>query len=204
MSIEDILQALDEQCNEECQEIFQKAQSEVEEILAKARLEAEEIRESKMAKVKMEVENERASLFYSARLKGKNTIIAAKEEVLTEALNRAQEIVEQQRSHEDYPKVFSTLLREALDRIEGEGVVHVDPRDEQLARDTLEGMGLFLAVVPDIECSGGVIVSDKEDKVHIVNTFEERLKRARERLKLTLSEILFEEAEKKPLFTAKT
>ncbi len=203
MSIEDILQALDDQCREECQEIFQKAQSEVEEILAKARLEAEEIRQSKMDKVKMEVENERASLFYSARLKGKNIIIAAKEEILTETLRRAQEEIERRRSHEDYPEIFSALLKEALDKIGGEGLVHVDPRDEQLARNTLEGMGLSLTVVSDIECSGGVVVSDKENKVHIINTFEERLKRARERLKLTLSDILFKEAEKNSIFTAK-
>ena len=46
MSIEDILQALDDQCRQECQEIFSRAEAEAKQILDKAQVEAEAIRQA--------------------------------------------------------------------------------------------------------------------------------------------------------------
>lgn len=199
MSIEDILQALDEQCRDECQSIFGEAQKEVDGILAKAEVEVEEIRLAKLEKIRTEAANEKSGMYYSARLKAKNMIIEAKETVLSESLRRAQEDIGVLRGKPDYPEVFGGLLSEALPRIGGEGVVHVDPRDEQLARRVLGDKGLDLPVVTDLECSGGVMVSDREDRVHIVNTFDERLQRARERMKLEIADILFGEMDKASL-----
>jgi vacuolar-type H+-ATPase subunit E/Vma4 len=195
MSIEDILQALDEQCREECQSIFGEAQKEVDDILAKVEVEVEGIRAAKLEKFHLEAANEKSGMYYSARLKAKNQIIEAKESVLSESLRRAQEDIAKLRDKPDYPGIFRGLLEEALARIGGEGVAHVDPRDEQLARRVLGEKGLDLPVVADLECSGGVMVSDKEDRVHIVNTFDERIKRARERMKLEIADILFGDME---------
>lgn len=196
MSLEDILQALDEQCREECQSIFGAARAEVDEILAKVEVEVEEIRSAKLEKVRMEAANEKAGMYYSARLRAKNLVIEAKEAVLKEAFRRAQEGLARLRERPDHPEVFGALLDEALSRIGGDGVVHVDPRDEELARRTLGRGGLELPVVADLQCSGGVVVADREGRVHIVNTFDERLKRALERMKLEIADILFGEMER--------
>jgi vacuolar-type H+-ATPase subunit E/Vma4 len=196
MSIEDILQALDEQCREECQSIFGEAQAEVDEILAKVEVEVKDIRAAKLEKIQMEAANEKAGMFYSARLRAKNLVIEAKESVLQEAFRQAQEGLAQLRGRPDYPEVFGNLLDEALSRIGGEGVVHVDPRDEELARRTLSQKGQELPVVADLQCSGGSMVADREGRVHIVNTFDERLKRALERMKLEIADILFGDMER--------
>lgn len=196
MSIEDILQALDEQCREECQSIFGGAQAEVDDILAKVKVEVEGIRDAKLEKIQMEAANEKAGMFYSARLKAKNLVITAKESVLEEAFRQAQESTAGLRDRADYPEVLGGLIDEALSRIGGEGVVHVDPRDEELARRVLSQKGLELPVIADLQCSGGVMVSDREDRVHIVNTFDERLKRALERMKLEIADILFGDMER--------
>lgn len=199
MSVEDILQALDEQCREECQSIFSEAQKEVDDILAKVEVEVEDIRLAKLEKIRALAANEKSGMYYSARLRAKNLVIEAKESVLSEALHRAQEIIVTLRDNPDYPRVFEGLVLEALPRIGGEGVVHVDPRDEQLAQRVLKEKGMDLPVVADLTCAGGVMVSDSEDRVHIVNTFDERLQRARERMKLEIADILFGEMEKASL-----
>jgi vacuolar-type H+-ATPase subunit E/Vma4 len=204
MSIEDILQALDEQCREECQSIFGEAQKEVDDILAKVEVEVEDIRLVKLEKFRAEAANEKSGMYYSARLKAKNLVIEAKESVLSEALRQAQEDIGTLRGKPDYPEVFGGLLSEALARIGEEGVMHVDPRDEQLARRVLGDKGLDLQIITDLECSGGVMVSDKEDRVHIVNTFDERIKRARERMKLEIADILFGEMDKASLSSVQT
>ena len=191
MSIEDILQALDDQCRDECQGIFSEAEKEVNDILAKVKEEVKEIRQAKLEKIQALAANEKSGMYYSARLKAKNLVIEAKEEVLSEALKRAQAEIEALRDKPGYPAIFGDLVVEAVSRIGGEGILHVDPRDEKLAKKVLKEKGLSLPTVADLQCAGGVMVSDNEDRVHIINTFEERLKRARERVKLEIADILF-------------
>jgi V/A-type H+/Na+-transporting ATPase subunit E len=191
MSIEDILQALDDQCRDECQSIFGDAQKEVSDILAKVEVEVKDIRQAKLEKIQALAANEKSGMYYSARLKAKNLVIEAKEEVLSEALRRAQAEIEALRDRPGYQAILGDLMVEAADRIGGQGVLHVDPRDEKMAKKVLKEKGLSLPVVADIQCAGGVMVSDGEDKVHIINTFEERLKRARERVKLEIADVLF-------------
>jgi vacuolar-type H+-ATPase subunit E/Vma4 len=203
MSIEDILEALDEQCRDECQAIFAEAQKEVEKILSQAEAEAEQIRQAKMGKVKVEVASEIQSMLYSARLRAKNIIINAKEEILSETFRQAQEMVKNIRSERNYPQIFEALLREALAKIGGDGIVHVDKGDEALAGQVLKEMGVSLPVMADIQCDGGVVISDRDNRVHIINTVEERLVRAKERMRLAISELLFGEEEQISLSVTK-
>ena len=191
MSIEDILQALDDQCRDECRSIFGDAQKEVDDILAKVEVEVQDIRQAKLEKIQAAATNEKSGMYYSARLRAKNQVIEAKEEVLSEALQRAQAEIEALRDKPGYPVIFGNLTVEAVSRIGGEGVLHVDPRDEKLAKKVLKEKGLNLPIITDIQCAGGVMVSDSGDKVHIINTFDERLKRARERVKLEIADVLF-------------
>ena len=79
---EDILQALDEQCREECQSIFGGAQGEVDEILAKVEVEAKEIRAAKLEKIQAEAANEKSGMFYSARLRAKNYVALVQKDLM--------------------------------------------------------------------------------------------------------------------------
>jgi vacuolar-type H+-ATPase subunit E/Vma4 len=196
MSIEDILQALDDQCRQECQEIFNRAEGEAKQILEKAQADAEDIRDMRLEKVKAEARSETISLLYSARLKNKNAIINAKEIIAEKALVEAEENLEDLRSRQDYPAILEGLIREGLTRISGKAVVHVDPADEAVADSAMQGLGLDYELRTDIQTVGGAVVSDLGGRVRIVNTVEERLNRAREKLRMQVSGILFgEEAE---------
>jgi V/A-type H+-transporting ATPase subunit E len=193
MSIEDILQALDDQCREECQEIFNRAQAEAKHILDRAQEEAAEIREARLNKVRAEARSEATSILYSARLKSKNEIIRAKEKVVEKALEEAEKRLVDLRNHEGYPAILTDLVQEGISRVSGKVHVHVDPADKKLAESILRDLGLEHEILADIQTIGGAIVSDVDGRVMIINTIEERLNRAREKLRLEVSGILFEE-----------
>jgi vacuolar-type H+-ATPase subunit E/Vma4 len=193
MSIEDILRALDEQCRQECQEIFSRAEGEAKQILDKAQDEAEAIRQTRLAKVKAEAESETTSMLYSARLKSKNEIISEKEKIAEKVLVAAESRLQGLRSQSDYPAVLEGLIKEGLTRITGKVVVHVDPADEAVADTVVRGLGIDYELRTDIQTVGGAEVSDADGRVRIINTVEERLNRAREKLRMQVSGILFEE-----------
>ncbi|RJP26040.1 MAG: hypothetical protein C4536_16415 [Actinobacteria bacterium] len=193
MSIEDILQALDDQCRQECQDIFVRAEGEAKQILDKAQGEAEAIRQARLAKIKAEAQSETTSMLYSARLKSKNAVISAKEQVAEKALRAAEEGLQGLRSRQDYPAILEGLIKEGLTRISGKIVVHVDPADAAVADKVMQGLGLDYELRTDIQTAGGAIVSDAGGRVRIINTMEERLNRAREKLRMQVSGILFGE-----------
>jgi V/A-type H+/Na+-transporting ATPase subunit E len=196
MSIEDILRALDDQCREECQEIFSKAEQESKQILEKSKQEAEAIRQARLAKIKAEAQSETTSMLYSARLKSKNAVISAKEIVAEKAMADAEKELKNLRSRKDYPAVLEGLIGEGLTRVSGKVVCHVDPADKELADSILRKQGVDYEVIADLKCIGGCIISDPEGRVNIINTVEERLNRAREKLRMDVSGILFEEEAK--------
>ncbi len=179
MSVEDILQALDEQCREECQSIFSEAQKEVDGILAKVEVEVEEIRARQAGEVpasKRPTRNRACTT--RARLRAKNLVIEAKESVLSEALHRAQERIVTLRDNPDYPRVFEGLvLGSPGPASAGEGVVHVDPRDEQLARRVLKAKGNGPSrASADLELRGWASWSPtRRTGSTSSNTFDERL-----------------------------
>jgi V/A-type H+-transporting ATPase subunit E len=196
MSIEDILQALDDQCREECQDIFARAEQEAKQILDQAKEEAEAIRQARLERVKAEARSEATSMLYSARLKSKNAVINAKEKVAERALADAEKRLQDLRSRPDYPAVLERLILEGLSRVSGKAVCHVDPEDKEVAASILARQGLDCEVVSDLQCLGGAVISDPEGRVKIINTLEERLNRAREKLRMDVSGILFEEEAK--------
>ena len=193
MSIEDILQALDDQCREECQEIFNRAEGEAKQVLDKAQTEAEAIRQARLAKVQAEAQSETTSMLYSARLKSKNAVISAKEQIAEKALTAAEEQLHGLRSRQDNPAILEELIKEGLTRISGKVVVHVDPADEAAADTVMRKLGLEYELRTGIQTVGGVIVSDADGRVRIINTVEERLNRAREKLRMYVSGVLFDE-----------
>lgn len=193
MSIEDILQALDEECRAECQEIFKRAEQEAKRILDKAQEEADSIRQARLAKIRAEAESEATSIIYSARLRAKNSIIQAKERMVEKALQEAVQGMEGLRSRSDYPDILAGLIEEGLSRLSGKVVVHVDPADEKSAEEILRRRGLEFEIRPDIKTRGGAIIADAGERVRIINTVEERLNRAREKLRMQVSALLFGE-----------
>ena len=191
MAIDNILQALEEQCRSECQAIFDKAKSEVDEILAEAEAEAAKIREAKMDRVKKEVASERAALMYSSRLDFKNAMIRAREEIVNKAFEQATEKLATVRVNGSYQAILAKLVEEGLKKVSGDPVLHVDEKDAAVASKSLNSLNVRGEIRPDITCLGGCVIADAEERVTIINTLEERLERAKSRLRMEVAEELF-------------
>jgi vacuolar-type H+-ATPase subunit E/Vma4 len=116
--------------------------------------------------------------------------------VAEKVLAQAEKGLQNLRSRPDYAEILEGYITEGLSRLTGKIVCHVDPADKKLADSILRRQDVDYEVVTDLSCIGGCIISDPEGRVNIINTVEERLNRAREKLRMNVSGILFEEEAK--------
>jgi vacuolar-type H+-ATPase subunit E/Vma4 len=124
----------------------------------------------------------------AARLQAKKEVAAVKGRAIDTVFSEAREKLQSIRSEGSYEKLFEQLLEEALAGVDTELVVHVDPRDDELARRlmaTRDGQ-----VEADIETVGGVVVSTKDGRIERRNTLEDRLDKLRHLARGQIAEIL--------------
>jgi V/A-type H+/Na+-transporting ATPase subunit E len=192
LALEDILRALEEKAEVRIQGIQAEAEQRVVEIISEVERDAEHTRRVRARKVEEAVRSESAAIVYSASLKAKNQLIKAQEETVDEAFRMAEQRLRELHKDESYPAILEILLDEVLEFFEGEAILQVRPED----RSTVEGLmaernlKYRISEVP-LEASGGVIASAPDGDVIVYNTFESRLEKARDKLRLAISNTLF-------------
>lgn len=194
MALEDILRALEEKADTRVDVIRNEAQKRVQEILAEVEKEAARTRRQRLKKVEDQIRTEATGIVYSASLRSKNLIIKAQEEAVEAAFKIAQERLRTLHEREDYPRVLEVLLDECLEFFpEGEVLVEVRPGDRDMVVRLLESRQrqYKLSQTP-LEASGGLVVSTPDRQITVSNTFESRLTRAQDHLKLQISKALFD------------
>lgn len=193
MAIEDIFRALDKQAEEDCQALLSHARAQAERIIEDAETEAEGIVEERVKKVQKDLEVLKNQRLNSARLDGKKRASAERERLVQEAFEQADGRVAKIRERKDYEQIFARLLSEALEGVGHQStVVHVDPRDADLARDAIEQMKLDAELSTDLDTVAGVRITMAEGKVARQNTLESRLAKARRIMKSDAAAALFE------------
>jgi len=192
MAIQDIFRALEEQAEEECQALLSHARAQAERVVEQARAESETIKAERLAKVDRELAVLKSQRINTARLESKKKASAEREKLVLETFAKAEEELSRIRSSKDYPDVFERLLAEALEAVgDREAVVHVDPRDADLARTVCGKMGSPCAVATDLDTPGGAKVSMEDGTVVRLNTLEARLTKARRVMKSDVAAQLF-------------
>ena len=81
--------------------------------------------------------------------------------------------------------------QEAVEGLDGEMEVLVDPADVALAEKTFSDMGLSPTIKGELPTAGGLVVLTQGGKVMRRNTFEERLDKVRQLIQADVAEILF-------------
>lgn len=190
MAIEDIFRALDEQADEECAEIMRAAEAQAAAIREEARQEAERIKQRKLEAVEEVVRAKAGKIVNAARLENKKELAAVRDEAVEKAFATAASSLASLRSTPGYESVFKALAEEALQGLEGDCTVLVDPADAALAEKTLASMGMRCTVSPAISTMGGLVVSTAGGKVLRHNTFETRLAKTRSLAQARVAEIL--------------
>lgn len=192
MAVEDILLALEEKAEERIKEINADAERQVQEIKSEVGREAARAKRARLKKLEDQLRSEANAMVYSASLEAKREITKAQEETVEKAFRLAEKRLATIHDEATYPKVFEALLDECLELIDGEVVLMVRPDDRALAQKLMEAKERpFVISDTPLETNGGLVALSKNGEITVNNTFESRLEKARERLKLDVSKVLF-------------
>ena len=193
MALEDILKALEEKAEARVAAIESETGQRVTEILAEVEKDAARTKRMRLKKVEDQIRSEATGIVYSAQLKAKNQLIKAQEETVDEAFKKAEQRLKDLDKQQDYPQVLEVLLDECMDFFpEGEVLVQVRGNDRGLVEKALSERGRPYRISDTpLAASGGLVVSSADGQIVVSNTFESRLERARDHLRLEISKTLF-------------
>ncbi|MFH1151025.1 MAG: V-type ATP synthase subunit E [Actinomycetota bacterium] len=194
MALEDILGALDEKANARVEAIKEEARQRANEIAAEVDRDVARLERLRLKKVEDALRSEATAIVYSASLKAKNQLIKAQEEAVDEAFRIAEQKLAEVSCEPRYPGILETLLLECLEFFPGADEVLLQVRADD--RDIVErlmasGPMRYRVVDESLGASGGLIVSSSDGQVVVSNTFESRLVKARDHLRLQISSALF-------------
>lgn len=192
MAIDDILRALEDSAEKRIEAIEQDTQQRVNEIISEVEKEAVRTKRLRLRKIDDAIKSECTGIVYSASLKAKNELIKAQEETVDEAFRLAEQRLSDLHSNEEYPKVFELLLDECLEVLEGEVIIQVRTDDRALVDSLMEDRQVPYSISETpLEASGGLVAGSPDGEVVVYNYFESRLSKAKETLRLDISNTLF-------------
>jgi V/A-type H+/Na+-transporting ATPase subunit E len=192
LALEDILTALETKADQRIEGIQDESEQRVAEISSEVEKDAERTRRVRMKKVEDAVRSESTAIVYSASLKAKNELIRAQEETVDEAFRMAEKRLSELNKDPGYPDILRVLLDEVLEFFEGEAVLQVRPDDRSLVESMMaDRKRQYRILETPLEASGGLVASSPDGEVTVSNTFESRLDRARDKLRLAISNTLF-------------
>jgi V/A-type H+-transporting ATPase subunit E len=191
MALEDIFRALDEQADAECEQILREARDHGDVILADAEEQAEAIRTARVADAERVTRTRASKSVNAAKLDARKRVAAVKEQAVDAAFARASELLKSVRNSERYAAAFQALAKEALEGVEGDAEVMVDPADEALASQTLAELGVQARLKTDMSSTGGLVVVLPGGRIVRRNTLEDRLDKVSEQAQAAVAEIIF-------------
>ena len=188
----ELLEILSAESQAECDKIISDAVEQGRAKVKRAHTRASELKEERLGEIRKKVDAEMAKAASSARLEANKIMLRAKHSLIADAFKLAGERLAQIRESKRYEKILESLILETVPGAElSSARLLVDPRDEELAKRILAKTGIELEVSPTLSCLGGIRYEGEAKAVSVDNTFESRLKRAREDLMVRAASVLF-------------
>jgi V/A-type H+-transporting ATPase subunit E len=193
LALNDILKALEDKAEARIDAIAAEAEQRVVEILSEVEKEAARTRRMRIKKVEDQIKSEATGIIYSAQLKAKNVLIKAQEETVDEAFKAAEERLSKLNEQQDYAQVLEVLLDQCLEFfVESEVLVEARADDREHVERMLSARKIKYRISDTpLVTAGGVAVSSANGQIIVSNTFESRLEKARDHLRLEISKTLF-------------
>ena len=190
MAIEDIFKALEEQGEQESRDALEAAREQARGIDEDAKAQAAHTLEVRAEAARAHAALRTTRVTNSARLEARRTVAGVKEQAIVQAFDQALANMDSLRSRADYPELFRSLAREALDGLSGEVTLMVAPQDESLALETLKESGLPGSVDATAKTRGGLTVAARGGTMLRRNTVEDRLDKYRKTGQSEIAEVL--------------
>ncbi len=203
--LEAIRDTIIEQAEARAREILRDAEEERDRTLREAREEAE-----RRTREMVEESKDRARTRYQEKLGAirselKRELLTKREELIEEAWRRAREDISAYVGDDSYREELKSTVIDAALEIGGESFkVHANPRDLDFLKGSkeeiegaLEVQGRDIGMIPgeEIDCIGGVKVSDPEGRIILDRSYDSRMRRLRSSLRPRLAGILTEGSE---------
>jgi vacuolar-type H+-ATPase subunit E/Vma4 len=191
MAYENLLKSVEESARERERELKKTARAQAEEIRAMAQKQALEIQERAIRDAERSAAIERNKQLYLAKGAIKEQALRSREKIFLAAFERAKNQLLRLREDRNYPAIFERLAREATGAMGTTPfVLHVDPKDRDLAAKTIAALGIHCEIRTDIACAGGLVAGSPDGLVTLSNTVESRLERIKEHKRLEIYAIL--------------
>lgn len=200
MSLESILQALEAEAERQVAEIEGAAQAEIEHIRAQAQVGAVTVRQKHLAAVRAPLQAEQARILNQAKLEALRIVMGTREALIASALEVAASRLAALPTTETYDGLLRRLTQETVDTL-GPGSqlhLHVQSRDVDLMSRIVQLMGLPAKVEGGLEnedsrwgCSGGLVASNHDGRINLINTLDARLGRVARLYRSQIAEMLF-------------
>jgi len=190
--IKKIISKIKEDAEREAEKIKEKARKKEEEILKKAEAEAKSKSDEILNQGKKEAELEKQRILANAKLQAKKIKLDVKEKIIEKSFSLAEEKLKELVSSEEYEKILKDLIREAISTLGREDLeVLCRKEDEKIVKKIIKDLSGVELAKDNISTIGGVIVRSKDRQVQVDNTFEARLTRMRDDLRIKVAKILF-------------
>lgn len=190
--IKKIISKIKEDAEREAEKIKEEARKKEEEILKKAEAEAKSKSDEILNQGKKEAELEKQRILANAKLQAKKIKLDVKEKIIEKSFSLAEEKLKEVVSSEEYEKILKDLIREAISTLGREDLeVLCRKEDEKVVKKIIKDLSGVELAKDNISTIGGVIVRSKDRQVQVDNTFEARLTRMRDDLRIEVAKILF-------------
>jgi len=187
MKYDHLIKAIEDGAEEKIREIGESKDREIREILGRTETESLKLRKDLLAETNRKIDVEKNKKIYSAREQAKDNLTRARQDAYLSVFQEADVRLSTFRSSPSYKTFYKAVMTEIIESLDSEKIrLHIDKKDEQLCRQLIQETGKEFDIVPDLSTTGGLNGSTPDGKVVIRNTIEDRLDRARERMKLVV------------------
>lgn len=190
MAIDDILRALDDQAQADCDDIVGESREHAKLIVEEAERQAGQIHDTFVHQVERVATLNASKKVNAARLAAKMTVSSVKGDGVASVFDVARSQLFSVRDV-GYDALFAALAVEALSGVSGPVTIHTVPADISLAESASATTGLVADVVGDLDSAGGLVVDTGGGKIIRRNTLEDRLDRAIQFVQADVARILF-------------
>lgn len=199
--IDNIIEIINLKTTEREQEIFKEAERHKRLKLEEADRKAKETAEAISRKAELQAKSELSKYEASAKLKSKYQMLEAKESLINEVLQEVRERMESIITKAEYKKILSNLIIDGCEALREEKLELIFPKNHSSKIDIADiekavskviGMKVSMTISKEnIRSIGGVIIRTTDGVKWVDNTFEARMKRLQNKVRDTVSSILF-------------
>ena len=187
-----ILEKIREDSEKEVERIIGEAKKKSEEIIKKSEKDGKKRYEELIIQGKKNAELEKQRIIANARLQAKKLILETKESIIEKTFSLAEKKLRDMVSSDEYENILRKLIEEAISSIPDKQLqILCDERDRELLRKIIKEFPRVELSEENISTIGGIIVKSKDGRIQVDNTFETRIERMRNDLRVKVARILF-------------